>query len=192
MVEMQRMGYTYCGEDLGVFGVHRSGPPILARLDNLFLWPESLAVFDSKGLREAGADPDSVFFQGLAFRMMWQLYWLPGVDEISFHHSAVRNEEDRPTRWHCDLLRVFARVNDAMRQRKVLTGGAGVLYQSDAEGWTLWAFHDLTLDFPCAVAVEDVTENATVNGPAIPALRHHVYRGIGPFPAMIHLAGRAS
>ncbi len=46
MVEMQRIGYVYGNEDLGVFGIHRHGPSVASRLDNLFLWADCLAVFD--------------------------------------------------------------------------------------------------------------------------------------------------
>ena len=75
MVEMQRLGYVYGNEDLGVFGVHRHGPPVAARLDSLFLWADSITDFDAPAIRSAGADPDDVFFRGLAYRMMWILHW---------------------------------------------------------------------------------------------------------------------
>ncbi|MFW5858326.1 MAG: hypothetical protein ACOCX4_10630, partial [Planctomycetota bacterium] len=66
IAEMQRVGYVYCGEDSGVFGVHRNGPGIATRLGNLHLWNDFIAEFDGKAVREAGADPDDVFVRGLA------------------------------------------------------------------------------------------------------------------------------
>ncbi|MBE3134785.1 MAG: hypothetical protein IMZ55_15050, partial [Acidobacteria bacterium] len=71
MVEMQRLGYEYCNEDLGVFGVHRHGPGVEARLESLPLWTECLAGFDVPAIEKAGGDPDDVFFRGLAYRMVW-------------------------------------------------------------------------------------------------------------------------
>ncbi|NJR73854.1 MAG: hypothetical protein HC773_09635 [Scytonema sp. CRU_2_7] len=57
MTQMQKIGYRYCGEDIGVFGVHRSGPRILARLDNLPLWAECITDFDVLALQKASANP---------------------------------------------------------------------------------------------------------------------------------------
>jgi hypothetical protein len=45
MVEMQQAGYQICGEDVGVFGLSRSGPGIGMRLDNLPLWQDGLIPF---------------------------------------------------------------------------------------------------------------------------------------------------
>jgi hypothetical protein len=43
MVEI-KIGYVYTNEDLGVFGVHRHGPALAARLQSLFLWADCIAV----------------------------------------------------------------------------------------------------------------------------------------------------
>ena len=51
MAEMQRIGYVYGNEDLGVFGIHRHGPAVVARLDNLFLWSDCVVSFDAPAIR---------------------------------------------------------------------------------------------------------------------------------------------
>ncbi|HEU4678149.1 MAG TPA: hypothetical protein VFS35_01430, partial [Terrimicrobiaceae bacterium] len=88
MVEMQRIGYVYGNEDLGVFGVHRHGPPLAGRLESLFLWADCVTDFDAAAVRAAGADPDDVFFRGLAYRMMWTLHWDVVKDLLCFRYGG--------------------------------------------------------------------------------------------------------
>ena len=54
MVEMQRIGYIYGNEDLGVFGIHRHGPSAAARLDCLFLWTDCMVPFDAPAIKGPG------------------------------------------------------------------------------------------------------------------------------------------
>src|SRR6202042_2455363 len=58
MAEMQAYGYHYSGEDVGVFGLKRSGPGIERRLDSLFLWSDSYVTFDREAILKAGHVPD--------------------------------------------------------------------------------------------------------------------------------------
>ncbi|MCY2924865.1 MAG: hypothetical protein NT031_05405, partial [Planctomycetota bacterium] len=87
---MQRIGYEYCSEDLGVFGIHRHGPDIKTRLGSLFLWPECLAGFDVESIRRAGGEPDDVYFRGLAYRMVWMIFWDIQRDQLRFFYGGVR------------------------------------------------------------------------------------------------------
>jgi hypothetical protein len=174
MVEMQRYGYRYCGEDTGVFGVSRAGPSVVRRLDNLFMWVECLADFDVPALQRAGADPDDIFFRGLAYRMMWKLFWLPATGDLSFNYGEVRGDFDRPAPWHLRLLRIFAQVNDAMRQREVLPDEAGVRYRS-GDTQVIWAFGDLALPLGAPAHVHDLVADERAVADRLAAARHHVY-----------------
>jgi hypothetical protein len=139
MREMQAMGYLYCGEDCGVFGIHRSGPALAARLDNLWMWREFVAEFDAAACRQAGADPDEVFFRGLAYRMMWSLRWIPSARCLSFHPYGANAPEDAPRDWHFALYRAYNAVEAHMRRRTILPEEAGVVY-NDGNRRVVWSF----------------------------------------------------
>ncbi len=174
MAEMQRYGYRYCGEDTGVFGISRAGPSVVRRLDNLFMWVECLADFDVPALERAGADPDDIFFRGLAYRMMWKLFWLPATDELSFNYGQVRGDFDRPTPWHLRLLRIFNQVNDLMINREVLSGESGVRYCSGTSQ-VIWTFSPLTLPLDTSAYIRDlITDRGQITN-TLDAARHHVY-----------------
>jgi hypothetical protein len=174
MAEMQKMGFVYCNEDLGVFGIHRHGPNLPARLDTLFLWSDCIAGFDPFVIREAGHEPDDIFFRGLAYRMMWGLHWDIKRDVLSFHHEGLRREEDAPKPWHYDLWRIYNRVEDLMRDRTILEGESGVLFRS-GEKKVLWAFADLVLTLDRSASVLDLTNGERVDAETVKALRHHIY-----------------
>jgi len=174
MVEMQQYGYTYCGEDTGVFGISRSGPDVTFRLDNLFMWVESLTNFDVPAIQAAGADPDAVFFQGLAYRMMWMIHWDIRSNQLSFRYGGFRGECDRPTEWHLALLRVFNQVNDLMVNRTVLPGERGVLYRSGGRQ-VLWAFADFALPLAAPSRVQELLSGSTAQTGVLEAERHRVY-----------------
>ncbi len=157
LVEMQQMGYAYCGEDTGVFGVHRHGPAVEARLDNLFLWPECLAAFDGQAVRAAGHQPDDVYFRGLAYRLVWILYWHVPTETLSFLPGGPRTNADVPTDWHLAVLAAFNEAEPRMIRRHVLPGEAGVLWRDDAGGGAVWAFEDIaSLDLGGTFAVRDL------------------------------------
>ena len=177
MVEMQRAGYVYCGEDTGVFGLHRSGPGIAARLDNLPLWSDCLANFDVPEIERAGGDPDAVFFLGLACRQVWQIHWDIGRDELSFHGGGRRGDFDAPADRHVALMKAYNAVVGAMDVRTILPGEAGVLY-ADAAGRprALWAFADVELPVPAGTTARDVVTGETlpIRG-VLKAVQRHVY-----------------
>jgi hypothetical protein len=178
MTAMQRMGIHYCTEDLGVFGTHRHGPGVEARVDNLFLWSDCLCGFDVPALRAIGADPAAVYFRGLAYRQMWMLHWDIQRDTLSFNYAGLRSDDDRPTTWHLSLLQAYNRVTDQMCAREVLPYEAGVIYRSDG-ALILWAFTDLEFPLERGGLIEDVLAGTTEEAASIAATRHRVYRVTG-------------
>jgi len=176
MAEMQRLGYSYCGEDTGVFGVHRSSGGTRAQIDTMPLWADCLAEYDSSAIQASGGDADDVYFHGLAYRQVWRLFWDMGRDELSWHAGGRQNTLDAPSPWQIDLIRVFNAVEDSMRDRTILPGEQGVVYRSGSE-WVLWAFSDLDYQVPEAAEVTDVVAQTrvAVNG-VLSAAKRHVYR----------------
>ena len=174
MAEMQRMGYHYAGEDLGIFGVNRSGPGVAMRLGSLPLWGNSLCVYDVPAIRKAGADPAEVFFRGLAYRLMWYLYWDIASDCLTFHQGKPRGDYDRPTAWHLALIRAYNTAYEVMRGRRtVLPGEAGVVYQKDRQ-LVLWSFTDVEVPMGRARARNLLDGTETVGG-RLAARKRQVY-----------------
>jgi hypothetical protein len=174
MTEMQRAGYDYCNEDLGVFGIHRHGPGLEKRLDSLPMWTECIATFDAKAVRQAGREPDDVFFRGLAYRMMWCVCWNVPSRELTFMYYGSRDAEDRPSAWHLALLAAFNEVGGLMRGREILPGEKGVLYRADGK-MVLWAFAALELPLGAPRDVKDVLAGTTVRTSALDARARGVY-----------------
>jgi hypothetical protein len=173
---MQALGYEYNNEDLGVFGTHRHGPGIEARLDTLFMWTDCIANFDVPAIRKAGGDPEDVFFRGLAYRMMWTVCWDIGKDSLSFSYGGIRSDEDVPKDHHLALLRAYNEVNDGMLERRILPSEQGVLYRGKGVE-VLWAFADLVLPLSASADIRDVLNGTVVTGVCqVQAKRHGVYR----------------
>ena len=167
MVEMQRIGYIYGNEDLGVFGIHRHGPSAAARLDSLILWSDCIVSFDARAIQAAGYDPDDAFFRGLAYRMMWALHWDPSRDALSFAYSGLSSEEDVPNSWHLALLRAFNEVEPDMLDRTILPNEAGILYRSASRS-VLWAFQDVSPPIANVESMRDVLSGEVVtSGPFV-------------------------
>ncbi len=140
MVQMQKLGYVYCGEDCGVFGIHRHGPSVRQVLDNLFMWTDTVLHFDAIEIEEAGADPQDVFFRGLAMRVMWLVHWVPKSECLSFCYGKVRDQRDVPGPWHKALLGIHRRFERHMFNRRVIDHGRMVVYHdNDADVRLLWA-----------------------------------------------------
>ncbi len=173
MAEMQRIGYVYGNEDLGVFGIHRHGPSAAARLDNLFLWADCVASFDAPAIRRNGRVPDDVYFRGLAYRMIWTLYWDVSRDVLSFRYEGPSCEEDLPGAGHLALLHAYNEVEAWMRDRTILPEEAGVLYDSPGRK-VLWTFKDM--GFPVeADSVRDVLSGETIPCAQFTARKHRIY-----------------
>ncbi len=174
MLEMQRLGYIYGNEDLGVFGIHRHGPPAAARLDCLFLWTDCIVPFDAPAIKAAGADPDDIFFRGLAYRMVWALHWDVSRDALSFPYSGISCDDDVPRPFHLALLHAFNEVEPDMLERRILPGETGVLYRSPTRS-VLWAFEDITVPIADGDSMVDVLSGESFTATPFVAKRHRVY-----------------
>jgi hypothetical protein len=174
MAEMQRMGYVYCAEDIGLFGLSRSGPSIKDRLGSLHLWQDSLCVFDVPEIESHGADACDVFFMGLSFRMMWYIYWVPHLDSLSFQVDRIRGAYDVPGIWHSRLIKAFNRVSGCLYNRTLLSGGRGVLYRNGAEG-ALWAFKDFHFSARGMVGAEKILDGDHFESDSFAASKNQVY-----------------
>lgn len=178
MVQMQQLGYGYCNEDLGVFGTHRHGPAAAARLDTLPLWTDCIAEFNARAIAAAGADPADVFFQGLAYRMMWCLHWNPELDVLSFRDKG--EPHDRPTAWQLQLLEAFNHLSPLMFHRELIgdadNGVAGVLYRATSgQAYVFWSFSNHELPLPTGTSVCEVLGGETIKGSSLACLPHRIY-----------------
>lgn len=147
IVEMQQMGYTYCAEDSGVFGVHRAGWNLVANRTRLHLWADSYQNFDAVAVRSAGADPDAVFLEGLAYRVMWLIHWDPVKGRLSFNQSGFRSDADAPSEAHLRLIRLYNDVEPWMQRRTILPGGKAIVYHAD-EVMVVWTLGEVTIPLP--------------------------------------------
>jgi len=171
--EMQGYGYHYSGEDIGVFGLRRAGPGVEKRLDNLFLWEDGYANFNRRLILDAGYNPEEIFFQGLAYRMIWTLYWNFNRQTVSFVYVEGESADD-PTSWHLDLIRAFNEVGALMLNRTVLDGENGVIYES-AGKQVLWTFSEFDFELSPRAKVREILTNEMSAGACLHAKKHHVY-----------------
>jgi hypothetical protein len=172
---MQEMGYAYCSEDNGVFGVHRAGPGVKQRLGSLFLWTDTLNNFDVPAILDAGADPDDVFFRGLAFRAMWIIHWDIKTGKLCWNQSSYRGECDSPTSRQLELLGVYNTVEPWLRHRTMLPDETGVVYH-DKGRRVLWALKDMEYPLEVEHLVTDLSPGGARGGSRqILARKHHVY-----------------
>ena len=174
MAEMQRIGYIYGNEDLGVFGIHRHGPATTARLDSLFLWTDCVTPFDVPAIRRCGYDPEDIYFRGLAYRMIWTLHWDVSRDVLSFRYGGASCADDLPGAHHIALLHAYNEVEPFMLQRTILPEEAGVIYRSPSRR-VLWAFEDLSLTLEDAGSVRDVLAGETIAFSPFLAKKNRVY-----------------
>ena len=175
MAAMQKIGHHYCNEDLGVFGAHRHGPGVEARLECLHLWADCIAGFDVPAIEKAGRDPDDVFFRGLAYRMMWALHWDIGGDRLSFHYGGVRGAFDLPKPRHLALYKAYNEVEPALRQRTILPGETGVVYRAPGGTRVLWAFEDMIFAIGGPAKVREVLTGTETTTREIEAESHQIY-----------------
>ncbi|HEY4966814.1 MAG TPA: hypothetical protein VII28_10460 [Puia sp.] len=119
--QMQDIGFSYCGEDLGVFGVHRHGPDLDMFINCMPLFTESFMDFDEKLAVKAGHDPLMIFFKGLAYRIMWMLRWDFSADRVN---PGIRDERAY------GFLDIFNEINEFMITRTILPDETAVLYHS--------------------------------------------------------------
>jgi hypothetical protein len=165
MVEMQQMGYHYCAEDMGVFGINRSGPDLNDRLNSLPVWADSFCDFSKKTVKEAGLEPFDVFFKGLAYRMMWKIYWIIDEDRIE-----ARIDDPRAL----PLIKIYNRVEEFLFNRNILPGEQGVIYSKDNK-MVLWSFSRFTYPLEGKWEINDLESNNRYQSNQIEAQKNHVY-----------------
>jgi hypothetical protein len=153
VVEMQKMGYQYCGEDLGIFGINRFTTNVLNRIGSLSIWSDSFCDFDEKAVLKAGYKPMEIFFKGLAYRMMWKLFWNIETDKLEL------GTEDP---FAYSMLKVFNQVTGLMLNREILPDETGVVY-SNGNTSVLWAFESFEYANHEIKSVINVLNNSLVN-----------------------------
>ncbi|SDT94460.1 hypothetical protein SAMN05444156_0954 [Verrucomicrobium sp. GAS474] len=139
MAEMQRMGYVYCGEDIGVFGVHRASGPLSNLVASLPLWVDCLPDFDPVEIARLGADPEGFFFRALAYRVVWKLQWDPQADRLTWIQGKAGEAAYAPTEGQLARLRAYNVVQPHMERRRVLRDECGVVYHGDGKT-VVWTF----------------------------------------------------
>jgi hypothetical protein len=132
VVEMQKMGYQYSAEDLGVFGINRTGPSVANRIPSLSIWSDSFCDFNEDEVKNLGYEPLEIFFKGLAYRMMWKINW-------NFKKQKIDLGIENPVAY--ELLKVYNEVTDLMYNREILPEENGVIYRLGKTS-VLWAFAD--------------------------------------------------
>lgn len=152
VVEMQKMGYQYCAEDMGVFGINRTGPDVLERLKNLHIWADSYCDFDERKIAAAGFDPFEIFFKGIAYRMMWKLYW-------NFRKKKPDLGTDHPQAFQ--LLKIYNQVNDFLQNRQILANESGVVYRKEKAS-VLWSFRNQEYQAEGAIRVVNLQNGSNV------------------------------
>jgi len=166
IAQMQKNGYHYCGEDMGVFGINRTGPDMINRISTLPLWADCYCDFNETAARKAGFDPMELFFKGLAYRMMWKVYWDIKEDKLELGTS-------NPSAYK--LLKVFNLATEYMYNREILADEKGVLYEKD--GTTiLWAFTSFKHLLTRKAKVVDLTDASSTSSSEINAEKNHVYQ----------------
>ena len=170
---MQHQGYVYCNEDCGVFGLHRSGPGVATRLNNLSMWREFITLFDVAAIRKAKAAPNDVFFKGLAYRMMWSLLWNVQRRELNFTWNED-SDDNRPSEWHLALYKAYSAVEKHMKLRKILPDEIGVLY-SDGSKQVLWSFVPLRLPLGSVSDVRELLSGHVCQTDVLEARKHEIY-----------------
>jgi hypothetical protein len=174
MAEMQRMGYVYCNEDVGVFGIHRHGPGTELRLDCLPIWSDCITNFNPETIRKAGADPVDVFFKALAYRQMWLLCWDIPADRLAWRYGQGADADNTPTPEQLAMYPLYNRVEPYLHGRKILPDEAGVTYRG-SERQVLWAFNELTLPLGKKMRIEDLTTGEKIEADRVMAKPRHVY-----------------
>jgi hypothetical protein len=137
------------------------------------LWLDSYCVFDARPVREAGLDPSDVFFRGLAYRVVWFIYWDVARKELAFKQSGGDDSDD-PTTWHFAVLKAFNQARPFHKNRLILSGERGVVYEGPG-GKVVWAFVDADHHIDSDVPVRELVEGLEFRGPIVPMKARHVY-----------------
>lgn len=164
--DMQKTGYHYTGEDIGVFGVHRSGPGIEMRLDCMHIWTDCIATYNPEAIRGKGFDPVDILFKGLAYRMSWFVYWDPKLEKI----TAIKDVQFPGF----SFFKVYNEVEPWLYNREILENEKGVLYHKD-DVYVLWTFEKIRFKLPKQVNVKHVLNGKNFRSKVINATKNNVY-----------------
>ena len=166
--DMQKMGYIYCGEDIGIFGIHRSGPAVDMRFNCMYIWTDCLAEFDQDMIEKAGYDPIDILFKGIAYRMMWFVHWNPQTNQLVTKPGGN-------IIFPCfTFFKLFNEVEKWMFNREILDDEKGVVYNK--YGTTLlWAFTDFDYPLKSDQNVENCETKEKINTNIIKAKKNNVY-----------------
>lgn len=166
VVEMQKMGYHYCAEDMGVFGINRTGPSLLDRIGSLPVWADSFCEFDEHSVKKAGFEPLDIYFKGMAYRMMWKLFWDTKTDKLVL---GIDNPEAYK------LIKVYNEVTDLMYNRTILPEEKGVVY-THASQQVLWAFNDFDFNLSSKMKIENLSTGERFTAKSLKTKKNSVYR----------------
>lgn len=166
VVEMQKMGYQYCAEDMGVFGINRTGPDLLDRISSFPIWAECYCDFNEEALEKAGFEPMDIFFKGLAYRMMWKLFWNLKKDKLEL---GIKDSEA------FKLIKIFNEVTAFMYNREILPEEKGVVY-NHADQQILWAFDEFEFNLPTKLKIENLVNGDKFSNDLLKTKKNSVYR----------------
>jgi hypothetical protein len=121
--------------------------------------------FDNATLLGAGLDPFDIFFKGLAYRMMWKVYW-------DFNREKLNLGIDDPRAFM--LLKVFNKVADSMRQRHILPQEHAVIYSGGVAN-ILWSFADFKYEIGQEMLIDDLVDRQQHRCHNLQMQKHHVY-----------------
>ena len=165
--DMQAIGYHYTGEDVGVFGIHRSGPDIAMRLEALPLWSDGYAQFDKKKIVKAGYNPEDIYFKGFAYRMIWFIYW-------DFKQNTLVHMTGEEPITDFSMIKAYNEVEPYLYNREILPNEDGVLYHKD-NVHILFAFKDFEYRQPTLSKVKDVLSGEKTKKKIVKARKNRVY-----------------
>jgi hypothetical protein len=164
--KMQDMGYSYCGEDLGVFGLHRHGPDMVNILDWLPMWKDCVMIFDETQV-PASMNALDIFFRGIAYRISWCMQWdfKKNAESLGISNSKAY-----------DYIEAFNKVNHLMRHREILPDEMAVKYLSaDGKTTVYWAFKTLTIQLSEKSKIWNVTDNKSISSKTLNMSPFNVY-----------------
>ncbi len=165
VAQMQKDGYHYCGEDMGVFGINRTGPDMIDRISSFPLWADCFCDFDEDAAKKAGFDPMDIFFKGLAYRMMWKVYWDIRKDKLNVGTGNP---------FAYKLLKAFNEVTDFMFHREILKDENGVIYHKD-DTVVLWAFNNFEHSFDKKVKYIELLSGKKSSSQILSAQKQSIY-----------------
>ena len=164
--DMQKTGYRYTGEDIGVFGVHRSGPGVEMRLNCMHIWTDCVANFNPHIIRERGLDPADIFFKGFAYRMIWMVHWDIKKEVLIAMGNTPFSD--------FSLFKAYNEVDPYLYNREILEDEKAVLYHKD-NTYVLWAFENMNYKLPKSTVIKNILTSKSSRSKEIRAVKNNIY-----------------